>query len=107
MAPCGFLCARLPLTEIIAIPLHFGRYSELQGITIDGRLAVLVDTEQMMHVVDGAVQKPFYGKLEYHNQTLAELAPHAARPSNQHCRLCDYTWEYCGLQQLHSRNGVE
>ena len=75
---------RFPLRKVTvngdhSIPLHFGRYSELQGITIDGRLAVLVDTEQMMHVVDGAVQKPFYGKLEYHNQTLAELAPHAAR----------------------------
>ena len=75
---------RFPLRKITfmgdhSIPLHFGRYSELQGITIDGRLAVLVDTEQMMHVIDGAVQKPFYGKFENQNQILAELAPHAAR----------------------------
>ena len=61
------------------IPLHFGPYSKLQGITIDGRLAVLVDTEQMMHVIDGGVQKPFYGKLKDQNQILEEFAPHAAR----------------------------
>ena len=61
------------------IPLHFGPYSELQGITIDGRLAVLVDTEQMMHVINGKVQKPFYGHLHNQNQVLEEFAPHAAR----------------------------
>ena len=61
------------------IPLHFGPYSELQGITIDGRLAVLVDTEQMMHVIDGGVQKPFYGKFYNQNKILEEYAPHAAR----------------------------
>lgn len=75
---------RFPLRKITSmgghsIPLHFGPYSELQGITIDGRLAVLVDTEQMMHVIDGAVQKPFYGKFKSKNQVLVELAPHAAR----------------------------
>ena len=60
-------------------PLHFGPYSELQGITIDGRLAVLVDTEQMMHVIDGKVQKPFYGQSQNLTQILEEFAPHAAR----------------------------
>ena len=60
-------------------PLHFSPYSELQGITIDGRLAVLVDTEQMMHVIDGKVQKPFYGQSQSQNQILKEFAPHAAR----------------------------
>ena len=72
---------RFPLRKIgtpgHSIPLHFGPYSKLQGITIDGRLAVLVDTEQMMHVIDGKVQKPFYGKFQ--NQILEEFAPHAAR----------------------------
>ena len=74
---------RFPLRHVvyggITIPLHFGPYSKLQGITIDGRLAVLVDTEQMMHVIDGKVQKPFYGHLHNQNQILEELAPHAAR----------------------------
>ena len=60
-------------------PLHFGPYSELQGITIDRRLAVLVDTEQMMHVIDGKVQKSFYGQSQSQNQILEEFAPHAAR----------------------------
>ena len=62
-----------------SIPLHFGPYSKLQGITIDGRLAVLVDTEQMMHVIDGKIQKPFYGHLYNQNQVLEEFAPHAVR----------------------------
>ena len=74
---------RFPLRQVTysgtTIPLHFGPYSELQGITIDGRLAVLVDTEQMMHVIDGKVQKPFYGHLYSQNQVLEEFAPHAAR----------------------------
>ena len=74
---------RFPLRHVVyggsTIPLHFGPYSELQGITIDGRLAVLVDTEQMMHVIDGKVQKPFYGHLYSQNQVLEEFAPHAAR----------------------------
>ena len=74
---------RFPLRKIGAfghvIPIHSGSYSELQGITIDGRLAVLVDTEQMMHVIDGKVQKPFYGKFYKQNQVLEEFAPHAAR----------------------------
>ena len=75
---------RFPLREVRSasghgIPLHFGPYSELQGITIDGRLAVLVDTEQMMHVIDGGVQKPFYGKFYNQNKILEEYAPHAAR----------------------------
>ena len=74
---------RFPLRHVVyggtTIPLHFGPYSELQGVTIDGRLAVLVDTEQMMHVIDGKVQKPFYGHLYNQNQVLEEFAPHAAR----------------------------
>ena len=75
---------RFPLREVRSasghgIPLHFGPYSELQGITIDGRLAVLVDTEQMMHVIDGKVQKPFYGKFKNQNKILEEFASHAAR----------------------------
>ena len=40
---------------------------------------VLVDTEQMMHVIDGKVQKPFGGQFQNQNQILDELAPHAAR----------------------------
>ena len=59
--------------------LHFGPYSELQGITIDGRLAVLVDTEQMMHVIDGKVQNPFSRQSKNLNQIVEEFAPHAAR----------------------------
>ena len=59
--------------------LHFGPYSELQGITIDGRLAVLVDTEQMMHVIDGKVQRPFSRQSKNLNQIVEEFAPHAAR----------------------------
>ena len=74
---------RFPLRGVGAyahiIPIHSGSYSELQGITIDGRLAVLVDTEQMMHVIDGKVQRPFYGKFYNQNQILEEFAPHAAR----------------------------
>ena len=74
---------RFPLRMVEAFglfgPLHFGPYSELQGITIDGRLAVLVDTEQMMHVIDGKVQNPFYAQSQNQNQILEEFAPHAAR----------------------------
>ena len=73
---------RFPLRHVAhggIISLHFGPYSELQGITIDGRLAVLVDTEQMMHVIDGKVQKPFYGQFQNQNKILEEFAPHAAR----------------------------
>ena len=71
---------RFPLRMVgLFGPLHFGPYSELQGITIDGRLAVLVDTEQMMHVIDGKVQKPFYGRSQNQNQIVEEFAPYAAR----------------------------
>ena len=74
---------RFPLRNVGAFgllgPLYFGPYSELQGITIDGRLAVLVDTEQMMYVIDGKVQKPFGGQFQNQNQILDELAPHAVR----------------------------
>ena len=74
---------RFPLRKVGAFgllgPLYFGPYSKLQGITIDGRLAALVDTEQMMHVIDGKVQNPFYGQSQNQNQILEEFAPHAAR----------------------------
>ena len=76
----GPLC--FPLRKVgfgVIGPLHFGPYSELQGITIDGRLAVLVDTEQMMHVIDGKVQQPFHGQFHNQNHILDEFAPHAAR----------------------------
>ena len=56
-----------------------GPYSQLQGVFIDGRLAVLVDTEAMIHVMDGAVQKPFFGHYQDRNKALDELAPAAAR----------------------------
>ena len=32
-----------------------------------------------MHVIDGKVQKPFYGQFQSQNQILEEFAPHAAR----------------------------
>ena len=52
---------------------------QLQGVFIDGRLAVLVDTEAMIHVMDGAVQKPFFGHYQDRNKVLDEFAPAAAR----------------------------
>ena len=71
---------RYPVRKMGETPLHFGQYSkQLQGIFIDGRLAILVDTEAMMHVLDGAVQKPFYGQYTNLNKVLEEYAPHAAR----------------------------
>lgn len=71
---------RYPVRNMGNTPLHFGPYSKhLQGIFIDGRLAVLVDTEEMMHVVDGAIQNPFYGQYAQLNKVLEEYAPHAAR----------------------------
>ncbi|MDE0685003.1 MAG: hypothetical protein OXI63_18935, partial [Candidatus Poribacteria bacterium] len=49
------------------------------GVFIDGRLAILVDTEAMIHVMDGAVQKPFFGHYQDRNKILDEFAPAAAR----------------------------
>ena len=70
---------RYPVREIGTTILHYGPYSELRGVFVDGRLAVLVDTEAMMHVVDGAVQKPFYGHYRDRNRIFEEFAPHATR----------------------------
>ena len=70
---------RFPVRKIGSTILHHGPYSQLQGVFIDGRLAVLVDTEAMMHVMDGAVQKPFFGHYQDRNKILDEFAPAAAR----------------------------
>ena len=70
---------RFPVRKIGSTILHHGPYSQLQGVFIDGRLAVLVDTEAMIHVMDGAVQKPFFGHYQDRNKALDELAPAAAR----------------------------
>ena len=70
---------RFPVRKIGSTILHHGPYSQLQGVFIDGRLAVLVDTEAMIHVMDGAVQKPFFGHYQDRNKVLDELAPAAAR----------------------------
>ncbi len=90
--------------------LHFGPYSELQGITIDGRLAVLVDTEQMMHVIDGKVQKPFYQQSKHLNQIVEEFAPHAARHLTNivvyaitHGNISDYSGYVPADKQEHQR----
>ena len=70
---------RFPVRKIGPTVLHHGPYSQLKGVFIDGRLAVLVDTEAMMHVMDGAVQKPFFGHYRDRNKILDEFAPAAAR----------------------------
>ena len=70
---------RFPVRKIGSTILHHGPYRQLQGVFIDGRLAILVDTEAMIHVMDGAVQKPFFGHYQDRNQVLDELAPAAAR----------------------------
>ncbi|MCZ6678275.1 MAG: DUF4159 domain-containing protein [Candidatus Poribacteria bacterium] len=70
---------RFPIKEVSGMTIHFGSHTELQGVFINGRLAVLVDTEAMMHVIDGAVQKPFHGSYEKWNTRFEEYAPHAAR----------------------------
>lgn len=70
---------RFPVRKIGRTILHHGPYSQLQGVFIDGRLAVLVDTEAMIHVMDGAVQKPFFGHYQDRNKILDEFAPAAAR----------------------------
>ena len=70
---------RYPVRKIGKTMLHHGPYSKLRGISIDGRLAVLVDTEAMLHVIDGAIQKPFFGMHAGQNRVMEEFAPHAAR----------------------------
>ena len=70
---------RFPVRKIGNTILHHGPYSQLQGVFIDDRLAVLVDTEAMIHVMDGAVQKPFFGHYQDRNKILDEFAPAAAR----------------------------
>ncbi len=70
---------RFPVRKIGTTILHHGSYSQLQGVFIDDRLAVLVDTEAMIHVMDGAVQKPFFGHYQDRNKILDEFAPAAAR----------------------------
>ena len=70
---------RFPVRKIGSTILHHGPYRQLQGVFIDGRLAVLVDTEAMIHVMDGAVQKPFFGHYQDRNKILEEFAPAAAR----------------------------
>ena len=70
---------RFPVRKIGSTILHHGPYRQLQGVFIDGRLAVLVDTEAMMHVMDGAVQEPFFGHYQDRNKILDEFAPAAAR----------------------------
>ena len=70
---------RFPVRKMGSTILHHGPYSQLQGVFIDDRLAVLVDTEAMIHVMDGAVQKPFFGHYQDRNKILDEFAPAAAR----------------------------
>ena len=90
---------RFPVRKIGSTILHHGPYSQqLQGVFIDGRLAVLVDTEAMIHVMDGAVQKPFFGHYKDRNQVLDEFAPAAARQlinivvyAVTHGRISDYS----------------
>ena len=70
---------RFPLREGVGASLHLGPYSELKGVFVDNRLAVLVDTESMMHILDAAVQNPFVGGYANYNKLMDELAPHAVR----------------------------
>ena len=70
---------RFPVRKMGNTILHHGPYGQLRGVFIDDRLAVLVDTEAMMHVMDGAVQKPFFGHYQDRNKILDEFAPAAAR----------------------------
>ena len=70
---------RFPVRKIGSTILHHGPYGQLKGVFIDGRLAILVDTEAMIHVMDGAVQKPFFGHYKDRNKILDEFAPAAAR----------------------------
>ena len=70
---------RFPVRKIGTTILHHGPYGQLQGVFVNDRLAVLVDTEAMIHVMDGAVQKPFFGHYQDRNKILDEFAPAAAR----------------------------
>ena len=70
---------RFPLREDVCAYLHLGPYSELKGVFVDNRLAVLVDTESMMHILDAAVQHPFVGGYANYNKLMDELAPYAVR----------------------------
>ena len=70
---------RYPLRKMGNTVLHHAPYRQLQGVFIDDRLAVLVDTEAMIHVMDGAIQKPFFGHYISMNQVFEEFAPAAAR----------------------------
>ncbi|MBM3242643.1 DUF4159 domain-containing protein [Candidatus Poribacteria bacterium] len=72
---------RFPLREdtCAAYSLHLGPYSELKGVFVGDRLAILVDTESMMHILDAAAQHPFTGGYANYNKLMDELAPHAAR----------------------------
>jgi len=72
---------RFPLREdnCAAYSLHLGSYSELKGVFVGNRLAVLVDTESMMHILDAAVQNPFVGGYANYNKLMDELASYAVR----------------------------
>ena len=73
---------RFPIREQqwgAAYSLHLGPYSELKGIFVDGRLAVVVDTESTMHILDAAMQHPFVGGCANWNKLMDEFAPHATR----------------------------
>lgn len=61
------------------VPLILGDYAPLQGILVQGRLAVLLDTEAAMHILDIATKKPFFGKYAPINDMMVSMAPHAAR----------------------------
>jgi len=89
---------RFPIRQVFSARLHFKQYTELRGIFIDGKLAVLIDTEAMMHVIDGAVQKPFSGNWADRNEIFAQFGPHAARQMTNiivyaimHGRISDYS----------------
>ena len=64
---------RFPVRKIGSTILHHGPYGQLQGVFVNDRLAVLVDTEAMIHVMDGAVQKPFFGHYQDRNKILDEF----------------------------------
>lgn len=63
----------------VSVPLIAGQFSELLGVFVNDRLAVVVDTEASMHILDIAMRKSFYGRLAPNNDTMVELAPNAAR----------------------------
>jgi len=59
--------------------LYQGKYSELQGIYIDADLGVLVDTEEMMHILDCSTQHPFKSSCANWNKIMDEFTPAATR----------------------------